>query len=454
MHYCAHKCNTVTVLHPQLLTLTSSLMRDAELVSVQSHTMHVLNLMSVYVHRLTPVMFTKVGFPLRYCHIQKPWETPYDLEELQRTGKIKPSRLAMGSSVDDYVMINDPKIGECLHNLVYGAKGKIPSCKYSIGKDQGKQLSSWLSTNRRELIPFIPLVSKKVTVQGQVTEQVSLGESVRGIIEVWSCTTCRHTHFAVLSTSHVYTYTLLYMIHANMHIHTEYYYSHKQVVGHWATCAPELKLLPANLITCVQSICQASSITPAEHTLIVTHSTCLGKLIQHGTCTEQTLDTQSGAKSLSQRLVALLKVMIQKSQACLTGKTPIIPRDWHSTQMPFEEMVCSGTFGPAHPACCCLPFFKYDYECKQEVERYAKNRAQELSDLDQVLREQSQRMGSTCQKHKTKQTVLSSGVFTILCNRCGVIEYFELMCQPESPATPARAIFHRAWRPSDIRARG
>ena len=67
-------------------------------------------------------------------------------------------------------------------------------------------------------------------------------------------------------------------------------------------------------------------------------------------------------------------------------------------------------------------------------------------------REQSQRMGSTCQKHKTRQTVLSSGVFTMICNKCGVIEYFELMCQPESPATPARALFHRSWRPADRRA--
>jgi hypothetical protein len=61
-------------------------------------------------------------------------------------------------------------------------------------------------------------------------------------------------------------------------------------------------------------------------------------------------------------------------------------------------------------------------------------------------------MGATCKKYKTKKTALSSGVFTIFCNRCGVCEYFELMCTPESPATPGKALFHRVWRKADQEA--
>ena len=160
------------------------------------------------------------------------------------------------------------------------------------------------------------------------------------------------------------------------------------------------------------------------------------------------MQAASGALPLSSHTVALLNVMLRKSRACVDGKTPIVPRPWQSTQMPFKDM----PFGPDHPAVRRLPFFKYDHVCKQGRQRYAKNRDKELDDTDSWLREQSQRMGSTCQKHKTRQTVLSSGVFTMICNKCGVIEYFELMCQPESPATPARALFHRSWRPADRRA--
>jgi len=223
----------------------------------------------------------------------------------------------------------------------------------------------------------------------------------------------------------------------------------QQVIGHWATPAPELKLLPANLFPCLEDIIKASSITPTQLSLILTHSMCLAKLLQH--CTPG-MQAASGALPLSSHTVALLNVMLRKSRACVDGKTPIVPRPWQSTQMPFKDMLCTGTFGPDHPAVRRLPFFKYDHVCKQGRQRYAKNRDKELDDTDSWLREQSQRMGSTCQKHKTRQTALSSGVFTMICNRCGMIEYFELMCQPESPATPARALFHRSWRPADRRA--
>lgn len=146
------------------------------------------------------VMLLQVGFPLRYCHIQRPWETPYDLEELQQKGKIKPSKLAMGSAVDDYVMISDPGVRKCLHNLVFGVKGKTPACKYHISKEEGDVIKKWMQNNVRELIPFIPLVTKPVQTEGSHTDRVFLAESARGIIEVCCSFVIRRSHADAYNT--------------------------------------------------------------------------------------------------------------------------------------------------------------------------------------------------------------------------------------------------------------
>lgn len=121
-----------------------------------------------------------MGFPLRLCHIKRDWEEPHNLQQLQQQGRIKPSKLTLGKQVDDYVMINDPKIRKILHSLVYGAQGRKPACKYSIDIEEGKVLEKWIKTNQKCLLPYIPLVTK--TVNGK--QRMFLDEKAKGILPV------------------------------------------------------------------------------------------------------------------------------------------------------------------------------------------------------------------------------------------------------------------------------
>ena len=224
-------------------------------------------------------------------------------------------------------------------------------------------------------------------------------------------------------------------------------YAYSQVIGHWSSPAPELKLLPAKLIPTVEKIVEKSLLTPEHTSLISQHSQGLFNLFRHDI---QRLGTQhASSEKVSTRLVQLLTVMLSKAKAGLVAKTTVVTEPWMCDMPPFENMLRTASYGPSHPVFRRLPFFKYDYYNKQQVARYAKNRQAELEGMQSELSKQSVRMGATCNKYKTKKTSLTSGVFTIFCNRCGIIEYFELMCQPESPATPARALLHRVWRESD-----
>ena len=90
----------------------------------------------------TDAFVFQIGAPLRMCHITRPWEEPHDIEELQKSGGIKPSRLVEGSSVDDYVMIPNPNVRRSLHALTYGKKGKAPAAKYSVDQQSGDLIKS------------------------------------------------------------------------------------------------------------------------------------------------------------------------------------------------------------------------------------------------------------------------------------------------------------------------
>ena len=77
-------------------------------------------------------------------------------------------------------MIDDPKVRDSLNKLVYGTKGKQPAIKYSVDIAQGNLIQNWMDQHRKELKPFIPLV----TSQENCVSKVSLGDSARGIVEV------------------------------------------------------------------------------------------------------------------------------------------------------------------------------------------------------------------------------------------------------------------------------
>jgi hypothetical protein len=219
------------------------------------------------------------------------------------------------------------------------------------------------------------------------------------------------------------------------------------VIGHWSTPAPELKLLPAKLFPVIHDVIATRVLSPGAHHKIVQHSEGLHKLFKHA---KPNLDAQT--QELPSNFLDLLGVILLKAQAALKGESHVHTVFYKSELQPMEEMLTTGTFGPDHPAFQRLPFFKYDYECKRDCAYDAKVRDRERKQHQAEMDAQSMRMGATCKKYKTKKTSLSSGVFTIFCNRCGVCEYFELMCSPESPATPGKALFHRVWRKADMDA--
>ena len=224
-----------------------------------------------------------------------------------------------------------------------------------------------------------------------------------------------------------------------------------QVIGHWSSPAPELKLLPAKLIPVIDDVVKTSELKPEQNLLICQHSQGLFSLFKRDNHGLQ--DEQKTTVEVSAPLVNLLNVMLSKARAGLKGRNPVVTQPWLCEMPPTENMLRTASYGPHHPVFRKLPYFKYDYYNKQQVVRYAKNKQKGLVKMRKELSRQSVRMGATCNKYKSKNTSLTSGVFTIFCNRCRIIEYFELMCQPESPATPARAFFHRVWRDADAKAR-
>jgi len=116
----------------------------------------------------------------------------------------------------------------------------------------------------------------------------------------------------------------------------------------------------------------------------------------------------------------------------------------------FEQFVRSCSYSPCHPIIRTFPRFKYDHLAEQSKTRRDLKKAAEAAAVANQLRTESERLGKTCNKYKTRQRALTPGLFTVFCGGCGVCLSFEMMPVCESPVTAFRTFAHRAWRRDDF----
>jgi len=116
----------------------------------------------------------------------------------------------------------------------------------------------------------------------------------------------------------------------------------------------------------------------------------------------------------------------------------------------FDQFVRTCTFAPTHPVLRTLPYFKQDYIAQMSGSSRRKTKKNETKAAREELRRQSEMMGQTCNKYKTKQRALTPGMFTVFCGGCGVCVAFEMMPIFESPVTAFKTFLHRAWTIEDF----
>lgn len=116
-------------------------------------------------------------------------------------------------------------------------------------------------------------------------------------------------------------------------------------------------------------------------------------------------------------------------------------------------MIRSGSYFPGHPVFRRLPFCRHDYLIEQAYARRVGAKTEAQKAALEVLLSERLKMGVTCNKYKEKSSKLTAGLFTVFCLGCSVCVGFEMMEDPESPATPFRIFAHRAWTSADFRIR-
>jgi hypothetical protein len=227
-----------------------------------------------------------------------------------------------------------------------------------------------------------------------------------------------------------------------------------RVLAHWGCPDPELKFLSPPVFKVVQRIIDADG-RFSQHDLppIALYADGLHSLIIYDARVNPHLAEEG---KLSSEMVSLLKASLRIAQSSLQSKSfvegkPVTqPFDRKSHfRSDFEEMVKTGIFAPTHPVMRTFPYFRQDYLSSMSSTRRRNKQSQERDEALHLLRVQSERMGATCNKYKTRQRALTPGLFTVFCGSCGVCEAVELMPVFESPVTAFRMFAHRAWRADD-----
>jgi hypothetical protein len=230
----------------------------------------------------------------------------------------------------------------------------------------------------------------------------------------------------------------------------------RRVLAHWGCPDPELKFIPPPIFKIVQDIIDHAGLySPPTDTEMVhrisMYADGLHSLILYDNRMHPNL-AQEG--KLSPALVALLQRSLNIARSSLEAKSYVqgksVTKPYINTfTTAFEEMVRTGIYAPCHPVMRTFPYFRQDYLAGMSQSRRTNKQSSAKAEAQRLLREQSQRMGATCNKYKTKQGALTPGLFTVFCGRCCVCEAVELMPRFESPVTAFKMFAHRAWRTDD-----
>jgi hypothetical protein len=119
-------------------------------------------------------------------------------------------------------------------------------------------------------------------------------------------------------------------------------------------------------------------------------------------------------------------------------------------QESFEDIVRSASYFPAHPVFRRLPLTKHDAANEYAYDRRQKEKSAKTNEALDLLKQQKLETGVCCRKYKEKNSALTPGLFTVFCVRCCVCVGFEMMSDPESPATPFKIFALRAWTQADF----
>lgn len=180
-----------------------------------------------------------------------------------------------------------------------------------------------------------------------------------------------------------------------------------KVLAHWSCAVPEIKLIPPPLIEIVEKVIATKEIAPEARKHISLYSTTLNSLFVFDRETQASNQGASGSSRLqdekiSDMLAALLKQSLDLTKLILTPQNHLNTQFYESKSKPFDEMVRTGVWAPKHPVFRKLPYFHSDYLNNQANSRYKAKKDSEREECLAALRKLSNSLGTTCNKHKTK----------------------------------------------------
>lgn len=362
----------------------------------------------------------RVGCKKRSCYIDRPHEIPHDKLDQQ-----SPSALFVGSTVDKTVMICNPDVRATLSKLI--------SCKAKDSPtfEDVSELNTWMSANRPALKVYIDTVFS------------STSETTGAADKVMYCLKKDENTELILP-----------------------------LVSHWASPSPEIIIIPVVIMLTVCDIVATKKVTPSQNSEISTYSEGLRRLIHHDKKANSGRGAQHSSEdvlavTISDTLVNLLKEMLSVARSCLAGdagshttapwpvQSPNLGEDGDVSECAegWEHMIRTGSYFPHHPIFRRLQYCKHDYCNEKTAERKKGKLIHQGKEVLQDLQYQIKRMGLTCNKYKEKSSKLTPGLFTVFCACCSVCVGFEVMDNPESPATAFKVFTHRAWTVSDFETR-
>ena len=364
---------------------------------------------------------SRTGFPYNKLHMTRPWFERDDEDEKddeKDTAAWMPSQCFRGAELDHSLMIPDSKFRIVLDQGINSIHGK------PFEATEWKSFAAWIKQERPFLMPFLT-----ATLQAEKSNSNRDG-SAKGSVRL-------------KSTSQ----------------------AGAGVWRHWASGAPELILIPERLFTAVEDVIKTRHVSKSSSQQIAMHSDLLIRLFKLPISKIE--DRDGRCERVSDDLSALLTFSLQRARNCLmavggSAACSAIRLEKTGASTPWtnpfidanDEFLRTGIWASLdHPV-----IRKFDFEFRQDLlaERSKKSSRKDASRDEQKLLEQlmieCERMGTLCNKYKSKQRSLSPGLFTVYCGGCGICELFELLPEAESPVTVFRTFVHRAWTAQEVEA--
>lgn len=363
---------------------------------------------------------SRTGFPYNKLHMTRPWferdhdEDEKDDEKEENHGACYPSQCFRGAELDHSLMISDSKFRSVLARGIDSIDGK------PFQATEWTSFTAWIEKERPFLMPFLTATLQVKTSNSNDSAEgsVRLKSTSQGGAGVWR---------------------------------------------HWASGAPELILIPKRLFTAIEDVIKTCHVSKSSSEQIAMHSDLLIRLFKLPISKIE----DDGRERVSDELSALLTFSLQRARNCLmavggTAACSAIRLEKTGASTPWtnpfidanDEFLRTGIWASLdHPV-----IRKFDFEFRQDLlaERSKKSSRRDASREEQILLEQlmmeCERMGTLCNKYKSKQRSLSPGLFTVYCGGCGICELFELLPEAESPVTVFRTFVHRAWTAQEVEA--